>query len=367
MLQQDFYSRAIKYLVQPGMGVHTVHTASSYRLNLYHKYYNAHDDQSAKEAWMKSLQKIHVEEKPLMLGICSDTGGGIQRGANWGPLFIRHQIATTSYGDFNDLGDIKVIPHLLHDKYLNEKTIKQCQISLYQTHEQDLPVSPLSIADDLCQKLWHYHPTAKLIMLGGDHSVSYPVVINWLKSRKKQKKRTAILHFDAHTDLSVERLGIDLCFGTWAYHILEHLTKPSDLIQFGIRSSQKEKEHWEKTLGVKQFWPDDFKNGGLEKIIQFTKEYLINEKVEEVYISCDIDALSSEYAPATGTPEDGGLSPHEIVAIIAGIKDCCSITSVDLVEVAPFVNTNPEKNNAAEVTLMSAKIILQKFIEVLKT
>jgi agmatinase len=44
-----------------------------------------------------------------------------------------------------------------------------------------------------------------------------------------------------------ERLGIDICFASWAYHMIDLLEKPSDLIQFGIRSSGQDK----KLLGVK--------------------------------------------------------------------------------------------------------------------
>ena len=62
----------------------------------------------------------------------------------------------------------------------------------------------------------------------------------------------AIIHFDAHTDLLTERLGIDLCFGSWCTHILEDLNSPSHLVQLGIRSSGKTKSHWENTFGVKQ-------------------------------------------------------------------------------------------------------------------
>ena len=74
--------------------------------------------------------------------------------------------------------------------------------------------------------------------------LSYPLTKAYLKAKREQGKRTAIIHFDAHTDLLVERLGIDLCFGSWCTHILEFLPAPHHLIQFGIRSSGKPKSHW---------------------------------------------------------------------------------------------------------------------------
>ena len=52
-----------------------------------------------------------------------------------------------------DIGDIKVIPHLLHDKYLNEETISECRNALYSDSQVELPVSPLSIAKKVCDEI----------------------------------------------------------------------------------------------------------------------------------------------------------------------------------------------------------------------
>ena len=60
-------------------------------------------------------------------------------------------------------------------------------------------------------------------------SVSYPLTKAYLTAKKKQGKRAAIIHFDAHTDLLVERLGIDLCFGSWCTHILDDLHEKTSL------------------------------------------------------------------------------------------------------------------------------------------
>ena len=104
--------------------------------------------------WEKSLNNISTEI-PLILGIPSDNGGGIQRGANWGPLALREEILT-EINSFQDLGDVRVIPHLLHDKYLNEKTIKICRQALYGRNLK-LPVSPLSIAEEALTQIYQTH------------------------------------------------------------------------------------------------------------------------------------------------------------------------------------------------------------------
>src|SRR5690606_34952695 len=129
----------------------------------------------------------------FLLGITSDTGGGIQRGANWGPLFIRQHFSDKyDLSSFVDLGDTRTIPHLLHDKYLNEKTLRSCKKALYQDEKSPYPVSALSIAEDFATEFFTHYPEKKLLSLGGDHSVSYPLVMSWLKVRKAQGKKVAI-------------------------------------------------------------------------------------------------------------------------------------------------------------------------------
>jgi agmatinase len=124
--------------------------------------------------------------KPLLIGIPSDTGGGIQRGANWGPLFIREQTHNL-HKNVIDIGDVKTIPHLLHDKYLNEETLNHLKKVHY--NGEQLPVSPLSIAEFVYQDIYQKNPNAKIIALGGDHSISYPIVKQWILHRRALEKK----------------------------------------------------------------------------------------------------------------------------------------------------------------------------------
>jgi agmatinase len=354
-----------QYLCPPGNGVHTVHTAKTNKESLHSSLYKTTDPKEVKHLWRESLLALATYDKPILLGMCVDTGGGIQRGANWGPLFIReHMINSVNTPPYLDLGDIRVNPHLLHDKYLNDETINSCQEALYPNYDRrkDLKVSALSIAEDVSKDL--FSQNKKVLSLGGDHSVSYPLVKSWLKIKHDKNIRTAIIHFDAHTDLMPKRLGIDICFASWAFHMIELLEKPSDLMQFGIRSSGQPKEYWEKELGVQQFWPEDF-----EKIDVTTRtlQYLKKEKIDEVYISFDIDALDAKYASATGTPESEGLEPHTCIKLIEEISKVCKVTGADVVEVAPFVQSNLKSKLTPEpdTTIESASLIARKILEVM--
>ena len=322
-----------KLLTVPGNGVFTVHTGADKKEKLHKAYYSTTKSELIIERWKKAINEIDVN-KPILFGIPSDNGGGIHRGANWGPLALREELLDIK-NEFQDLGDVRVIPHLLHDKYLNEKTIRDCQKALYGKACK-LPVSPLSIAETALNEIYKSYPEAKILGLGGDHSTSYPLTKAWIASRKN-KKKAAILHFDAHTDLLDKRMGIDICFGTWTYQILNDLASRDHIVQLGIRSSGKNKKYWKDTLGVEQYWAHEMNKLGVEKVYLKLKKHFQKLGVEELYISFDIDALDMKYACATGTPEKDGLTPTDSSLIIQLLSEDFNITGADIMEVAPFI------------------------------
>ena len=110
-------------LCPPGAGVHAISTASEKKTQLHQAMYGQQD---ADAAWRASLHDLPAADIALM-GICSDNGGGILRGANWGPFYLREALLKQALPSYLDIGDIRVIPHLLHDKYLNAATIQACQ------------------------------------------------------------------------------------------------------------------------------------------------------------------------------------------------------------------------------------------------
>jgi agmatinase len=320
-------------LTLPGNGVFTVNTGKEKKEKLLVALYGTKDVEKARLKWIKNLEKLTID-KPWVIGIPSDNGGGIQRGANWGPMMIRQEILD-SQNEFIDLGDVRVIPHLLHDKYLNDETIKLCRKALYGKVNK-LPVSPLSIAEKAMTDLYKKYPDARILGFGGDHSNSYPLVKAWLQSRKNLKE-AALLHFDAHTDLLDRRMGIDICFGTWTFQILDELKSRDHIIQVGIRSSGKNKKHWKEKVGVEQLWASEVSKWGVEKTYKKIHQHFTKLSIKEVYVSFDIDALDEKFASATGTPEKEGLLPTDCSALIRLLAQDFKITGADLMEVAPFV------------------------------
>ncbi|NMP33501.1 arginase family protein [Thalassotalea sp. M1531] len=347
---QVFLDKITQCLCPPGNGVFTVNTAKERKEQLHKALYGFTTD--IDDLWQRALTNYNGEDKAVLLGVASDCGGGILRGANWGPLFLRSTLLEQHNElKYFDMGDIRVIPHLLHDKYLNDATISNCRKALYGNEQSDLPISPLSITEDVLHDFYAQNTDKGIFAIGGDHSVSYPLTKAYLQAKKAQGKRCAIIHFDAHTDLLIERLGIDLCFGSWCTHILDDLHAPHHLIQVGIRSSGKPKSHWENTFGVKQHWANEVRELGIDRVINNIKAQLANENIDELYVSFDIDALDAEFASATGTPEDDGLTPEEAMKILTSLSKLYPITGGDMMEIAPFTDSSGKGAVSAEKTL----------------
>jgi len=354
--EYEFKNRMKLYLTPPGDGVFTVHTAKDKKDALKKKLFGNEsvENQTYKAIWENNINEELAKASLILLGIPSDTGGGIQRGANWGPLYLREALLQ-SYEEIKifDIGDVFVNPHLLDDKYLNQETIDLCRLAQYGDEKIHLPVSPLSIAYDFANHFHEIYKSKKIFAIGGDHSVSYPLVRAYLESKKRLNKKVALIHFDAHTDLLKSRLGIDRCFGTWTSQIMPFLDSPKHLIQLGIRSSGKDRQHWEQTFKHTQIWSDEIKHNP-EKVASKVVAELKSLGIEEVYISFDIDCLDESYAGATGTPESKGLSPHEPMVIMQSLYENFKITGADIVEIAPLVKHPHLKQMEPETTLMVA-------------
>jgi agmatinase len=168
-------------------------------------------------------------------------------------------------------------------------------------------------------------------VLGGDHSVAWPA----FAAAYARCPSLGLLHFDAHTDLLEHRLGVRYCFATWAFHANALLGGDGRVVQVGVRASAHPREHWERTLGVRQFRMDEVDALGSAGIADATIERFQARGVTAVYVSDDIDGLGAEWALSTGTPEPGGLSPAFVREVIARVRAAFPLVGADVVEVAP--------------------------------
>jgi agmatinase len=163
------------------------------------------------------------------------------------------------------------------------------------------------------------------IILGGEHTISYFSV------KSITNEDPIVLHFDAHRDMKPSYEGIKLCHTTPFYHLInDGFIKGSNLIQIGIRQTDKEENDIAKRKGVITF--DAWQIHKEMKSIQAQIEKLTKGK--KIYISFDIDVYDICYVPCTGTPEPFGLNPFQILEIINSINKSSKLIGLDIVEVA---------------------------------
>jgi len=201
---------------------------------------------------------------------------------------------------------------------------------------------PSDILDSIYQqtkKLLHHCPF--LISMGGDHSVSYPLI----KAHADKHGPLALIQLDAHSD-TWEEPDKRVDHGTMFYHaIKEGFIDASRSIQVGIRTMN------ESSHGCTVVDANWVHRNGVDAVI---------EKINEItdgapaYLTFDIDALDPAFAPGTGTPVCGGLSTWQGQSIIRGLESV-DIRGMDLVEVSPAYDH-------AEITALAAASLLLDFI-----
>lgn len=163
---------------------------------------------------------------------------------------------------------------------------------------------------------------------GGDHSVSLPLL------RATAKSPVALIHIDAHTDTWDSFQGSKFNHGAPFRRAHEEgLIIPEKTVQIGIRGAQNVSEGWDYSEGngMRVMFIEEVQNRGIEAVVEETRAIIGDTPV---YITFDIDSIDPAFAPGTGTPEIGGLTPPEALGLIRGFRKLNHI-GADVVEISP--------------------------------
>jgi guanidinopropionase len=165
------------------------------------------------------------------------------------------------------------------------------------------------------------------LAVGGDHSITLPI----LKALGRDRP-LGLLHIDAHCDTGGPFEGTRFHHGgPFREAVLAGVLDPERTIQIGIRGLAGYLWEFSTDSGMTVIEMEEFMSLGLERTIGRIREVLGEGPA---YISFDIDSIDPGFAPGTGTPEIGGLSPREAMALIRGAMGL-DIVGGDVVEVAP--------------------------------
>jgi agmatinase len=182
-------------------------------------------------------------------------------------------------------------------------------------------------------------------LIGGDHSSPEGAIRAVSESCNGE---FGVLHIDAHADLREEYQGFKHSHASIMNNVMRAGWKPEMLVQVGIRDfCQEEYELIRGRKDIKTFFDIELKR----ELLAGTNwsalcRQIIDALPKQVYISFDIDGLSPEFCPHTGTPVPGGLSFDQALYLFSAlVKSGRRIVGFDLNEVAPGSDGNEWDGN----------------------
>ncbi len=256
-----------------------------------------------------------IEEVDLaIVGVPFDTGVTYRVGGRFGPnavraasVMLRPYNANLEVAPFEvlscvDYGDVAIVPGYIERSYA----------------AIEAEVAPIVEAGVIP------------LLIGGDHACTLPHL-----RATRSRGPVAVIDFDSHTDAWDSYFGEKYNHGTWMRRAIEEgLVDVGHSIEVGLRGPIYDSEDWTRLrseLGLDYLTTED-----VLRIGPAATAAAIRERVGDrpAFISFDIDVVDPAFAPGTGTPEPGGLSAHDALAIVRGLTGI-DFVGFDVVEVIP--------------------------------
>jgi len=276
-----------------------------------------------------------VGHKPIStVGVCYDLGTSNRPGARLGPTAIRDASAMLCDGR-NPYTDMSY-----DDILKNVGDIGDVEIDR---------VVPIAMLESDFTKLVD---KTKLISMGGDHTITYPI----LKAHYKKYGKMSLVHFDAHIDAWDE--GKTPNHGNFLRLAIEDgLVDPERIVQIGIRSSSpKSNNDWLIDRGIIQYNASTVHKMNLDDLAD---DIIQSTDGLPTYMTFDIDCLDASQAPGTGTPEVGGLFTWQIMEIMKQLHSKNKkLIGADLVEVCPAYDVS-------QITALAGATIMWNMISLM--
>jgi agmatinase len=258
----------------------------------------------------------HPDYRLAVLGVPFDEKSSYLRGAAGGPAAIREVSTGKCYCGYTELG-----------VNLEEETVlvDLGDVDVSGDPDKTFALTEKAVAAILARG-------AAPLVLGGDHSITYPV----LKAFAGAHKPLDVLHFDAHPDLYDDLYGDRLSHACPFARVVEDGLAAS-IVQVGVRAITA--EHRAKAL----------KNGVRMVEMKDIQDPLHLRFTNPVYISFDLDALDPAFAPGVSHHEPGGLTTRQALQVIQSLKG--RIVGLDIVEL------NPRRDPSAITAAAAFKIL----------
>ncbi len=280
--------------------------------------------------WHGSFDKLPwaLDEESLrgadlaIVGAPFDEGVSSRPGARFGPRAIRMAPTTWSTSDAWSI-QLEIEPYA----------------KLKVVDAGDAPIVPTRFERSLRVIHEKVHRVASAgpvpIVLGGDHSITYPSAA--AVARHVWPRKLGVIHFDAHADTGADQWGNLHAHGEPMRRLIEEgWVEGRNFIQVGLRGYWPDKAtfEWMGQQGMRWHPMVEIEDRGSEAVIADAIAEALDGP-EVVYLSVDIDVVDPGMAPATGTPEAGGMLPRELLRAVRQIASQVEIVGMDVVEVSP--------------------------------
>lgn len=183
------------------------------------------------------------------------------------------------------------------------------------------------------------------LSVGGDHSISSSIL-----KAVGERQPVGMIHIDAHCDTAGPYEGAKFQHGgPFRLAVLDGVLDPERTIQIGIRGGAEYLWEFSYESGMTVIHAEEVPGIGIEALIERARAVVGDGPT---YLSFDIDSVDPGFAPGTGTPEVGGLTPREVLELLRGLKGI-DFVGGDVVEVAPQYDATTNTAHVAAQVLFT--------------
>ena len=232
---------------------------------------------------------------------------------------------TTSYVAGTRNGPHEILVASSHMELWDEETGTDVHgIGIFTLPEMEFPVASMDdVVLEIRRVVGELVSRDKFpVILGGEHSITPPIVA----AMTTKHKSLSVLQIDAHADLRDTFMGTPHNHACAMRRVLDY----ARCTQVGIRSLSPEEAQAAPSLPTTIFYDFD-----MRKDPQWMQR-VVDSLSDTVYITIDVDGFDPGIMPATGTPEPGGLSWYEALALLRLVITSRDIVGCDIVELSPM-------------------------------
>lgn len=264
-----------------------------------------------------------------LVGVPMDLGVTNRNGSRFGPRAVRTierigpydhvlRCAPFSKARIADIGDVP-----MQSRY--DLALCHADIEAFYKRLVGVGVRPLSV--------------------GGDHSISSSIL-----KAVGERQPVGMIHIDAHCDTAGPYEGAKFQHGgPFRLAVLDGVLDPERTIQIGIRGGAEYLWEFSYESGMTVIHADEVPGIGMTALIKKARSVVGDGPT---YLSFDIDSVDPGFAPGTGTPEVGGLTPREVLELLRGLKGI-NFVGGDVVEVAPQYDATTNTAHVAAQVLFT--------------